>query len=51
MEIARLMGHKDTTITRKVYARFIESMSTYDPDRIFFTEVVEQDDEAAPLLQ
>jgi integrase len=35
LEIAYLMGHKDSTITRKVYAKFLQSESTYDPDKIF----------------
>ena len=35
LEIAKIMGHKDTTITRKVYAKYIKAESTYEPDQVF----------------
>jgi integrase len=38
LEIAYLMGHKDTIITRKTYAKFLKSESTYNPE-IFGEEV------------
>jgi integrase len=35
VEIANLMGHKDSTVTRKVYAKFLKTESKYNPDEIF----------------
>jgi len=32
LEIAAMMGHKNSTITREVYATYLKSESTFDPD-------------------
>jgi integrase len=35
LEIARRMGHKDSTVTRRVYARFLHSESTFNPNDLW----------------
>jgi len=34
------MGHKDSTITRKVYARFLNTESTFDPNDLWSKPVI-----------
>ena len=40
LEIASRMGHKDSTITRKVYARFLNAESTFDPNKLWSKPVI-----------
>jgi integrase len=43
LEIAGRMGHKDSTVTRRVYARFLHSESTFNPNDLWSKPVpVEQ---------
>ena len=47
LEIAAMMGHKNSTITREVYAAYLESESTFDADDLEKPIAVRQQPEAA----
>ena len=45
-EVAYFMGHKDSTVTRKIYATYRKTESTFDPDAL--EHIVEQVVSQAP---